>query len=203
MHQRSTPLSARACQDSSGQAASASAALAPADQVVEDGRLGRRVDRIDEGAGLDAGRGHRAGAEQLEMDAVADHPPADALAEIAVGPVGERGDLLRRGGFFEGERIPGVRIRIVEAARRLRRGQLQRERLIVRDLVVRLLPGLGEENAVPAANTGVTAASRVPGESEAGSEIEHAVLHGRRRHARVAGEYVARRRAREQRRLQA
>ena len=46
--------------------------------------LGVRVDRVDEGAGLDAGREDRAGAEQLELQAVEEHPPADALPVVAV-----------------------------------------------------------------------------------------------------------------------
>ena len=51
-----------------------------------------RIDRVDEGARLDARRGDGAGAEKLELQPVQQHPPADALLVIAVAAVGNGDD---------------------------------------------------------------------------------------------------------------
>ena len=57
-----------------------------------DGRCRLRIDGVDEGARLDPGRGHRATAEQLELEPVGQHPPADALAIVATRGPGVGGD---------------------------------------------------------------------------------------------------------------
>ena len=46
------------------------------------------IDRVDEGPGLDPGGQDAARAEQLELQPVHQHPPADALLEVTVGAVG-------------------------------------------------------------------------------------------------------------------
>lgn len=50
-----------------------------------DGRFAVAVNGIDEGAGLHARARDPSGSEELELQAVQQHPPAEALAIVAVG----------------------------------------------------------------------------------------------------------------------
>jgi hypothetical protein len=59
-----------------------------------DGRLAASVRRIDKGPGLHADRQNGAGAEQLELQAVAQHAPAFTLLVVAVVTIALQEDRM-------------------------------------------------------------------------------------------------------------